>query len=157
MVDTRIVTKIWSSPLLNVSRHYGTWPQWHPPLIKLCNSWPCYRTGPYDLTDFDIFYQIARCFYRTFATGAACQQKTLAPLDTGPVPFGTCRCSSVETCLSWTWHVTRTSALLVCFRRSITFTCLSGLLESHVELRINHSYEEHVLAYRISCEIKTPI
>ena len=32
------------------------------------------------------FYQIARGFHRTFATGAACQQRTLTPLDTWSYP-----------------------------------------------------------------------
>ena len=45
------------------------------------------------------FYIIARGFHGTFATGAACQQRTLTPLDTWS---WTCKCSYVETNLSWT-------------------------------------------------------
>ena len=33
------------------------------------------------ITEFD-FYLIARGFHRTFATGAACQKRTLTPPDT---------------------------------------------------------------------------
>ena len=37
------------------------------------------------VTEFD-FYLIARGFHRTFATGAACQQRTLTPPDTWSCP-----------------------------------------------------------------------
>ena len=55
--------------------------QWHHPLIRHnTNFWPCYWSRPYYriLT----FHLIVRGFHRTFATGAACQQKTLTPRDT---------------------------------------------------------------------------
>ena len=49
------------------------------------------------------FYLFVWGFYRTCATGAACQQRTLTPPDTWFCPtFGTCMCSNVETNLSWT-------------------------------------------------------
>ena len=43
------------------------------------------------VTDLDLlpnltFYLIMRCFHRTFATGAACQQRTLTPPDTWSCP-----------------------------------------------------------------------
>ena len=38
------------------------------------------------ITEFD-FYLIARGFNRTFATGAACQQRTLTPPDTWSCPI----------------------------------------------------------------------
>ena len=47
--------------------------QWHPPLIR-------------HFTNFLTFSLIARGFHRTFATGAACQQRTLTPLDTWSCP-----------------------------------------------------------------------
>ena len=37
------------------------------------------------ITDFD-FYLIVQGFHRTYATGAACQQRTLTPPDTWPCP-----------------------------------------------------------------------
>ena len=40
------------------------------------------------ITEFD-FYVIVRGFHRTFATGAACQQRMLTPLDNWSCPtFG---------------------------------------------------------------------
>ena len=44
-----------------------------------------YRTRP--------FFWLMRCFYRTFATGVACKGRLL-PRTPGPVPFGTCICST---------------------------------------------------------------
>ena len=42
------------------------------------------------------------------------------------------------------------------FKRSMTYPCLRSLDESRAALRIKHSQEEQALAYRMSCEIKTP-
>ena len=59
--------------------------QWHPPLIRhYTNFWHYYWSWPYNpnLT----FYLIARGFHGTFATGAACQQRTLTPPDTWSCP-----------------------------------------------------------------------
>ena len=59
--------------------------QWHPPLLRYyTNFWPYYWSGPY----YRIwrFYRIAIGFYTTFATGAACQQRTLTPQDTWSCP-----------------------------------------------------------------------
>ena len=59
-------------------------------------------TDPDLITEFD-FYLIARGFHRTFATGAACQQRDA--YSSGHLVlshFGTCKCSNVETNLSWT-------------------------------------------------------
>ena len=57
--------------------------QWHPPLIRhYTNFWTYYWSWPYNR----IFYLIARGFHRTFATGAACQQRTLTPPDTWSCP-----------------------------------------------------------------------
>ena len=59
--------------------------QWHPPLIRhYTNFWPYYWSWPYYRIWF--FYLIARGFHRTFATGAACQQRTLTPPDTWSCP-----------------------------------------------------------------------
>ena len=58
--------------------------QWHPPLIGyFTNFWPLLiSTLLPNLT----FYLIVRGFHRTFATGAACQQRTLTPPDTWSCP-----------------------------------------------------------------------
>ena len=45
------------------------------------------------------FYLVMWGFHRTFATGSACQQRTLTPPDTWS-HFGTCMCSNVGTNLS---------------------------------------------------------
>ena len=39
---------------------------------------------------------------------------------------------------------------------SFTYPCPRSLLESRTALRIKHSQEEQAIAYRMSCEIKTP-
>ena len=58
--------------------------QWHPPFIgHYTNFWPLLiKTLLPDLT----FYLIVQSFHRTYATGAACQQRTLTPLDTWSCP-----------------------------------------------------------------------
>ena len=96
--------------------------QWHPPLIgHYTNFWPLliWTTLP-NLT----FYLIVQGFHRTYATGVACQQRTLTPPDMHLVlsHFGTCLCSKVETNLSWTCLVSgllnfeHPSVLFFCFR-----------------------------------------
>ena len=58
--------------------------QWHPPLIgHYTNYWPLLIcTLLPNLT----FYLIVQGFHRTYATGAACQQRTLTPPDTWSCP-----------------------------------------------------------------------
>ena len=58
--------------------------QWHPPLIG-------HYTNFFTITDLDLitefdFYLIVQGFHRTYATGAACQQRTLTPPDTWSCP-----------------------------------------------------------------------
>ena len=76
---------IWGPPLPNVTRHSGWWPYTVTPSID--------RTLHQFLTvtDLDLitdltFYLIVRGFHKTFATGAACQQRTLTPPDTWSCP-----------------------------------------------------------------------
>ena len=58
--------------------------QWHPPLMRhFSNFWPF--TDLDLITEFD-FFIIVWGFHRTFATGAACQQRTLTPPDTWSCP-----------------------------------------------------------------------
>ena len=79
---------IWGSPLPNVTRHSGGWPYTATPSIDetLHQFFTLYWSGPLpNLT----FYLIMWGFHRTFATGAACQQRTLTPPDTWSCPtFG---------------------------------------------------------------------
>ena len=81
--------------------------QWHPPLIgHYTNFWPL---PIWTLLPNLTFYLIVQGFHRTYATGAACQQRTLTPPDTWSCPtLGTCMCSNVETNLSCTCLVSRT-------------------------------------------------
>ena len=58
--------------------------QWHPPLIgHYTNFWPLLI---WTLLPNLTFYLIVQGFHRTFATGAACQQRTFTPLDTWSCP-----------------------------------------------------------------------
>ena len=60
--------------------------QWHPPLIRhFTLTWLYYRTRPY----YSLWrhYLIPGGFHRTFATGAASQQRTLIPSDTWSCPI----------------------------------------------------------------------
>ena len=81
-------------PIWSPLRHAGdtedtlsTWPRvltgvhwsWH-----FTESWSSYLTGPY--YRFWRYYLIPGGFYRTFATGAASQQRTLTPPDTWSFP-----------------------------------------------------------------------
>ena len=55
---------------------------WHPPLIRQFLTLLLILTLLPNFT----FYLIARGFHRTFAMGAACQQRTLTPPDTWSCP-----------------------------------------------------------------------
>ena len=58
--------------------------QWHPPLIGYyTNFWPL---PIWTLLPNLTFYLIVQGFHRTYATGAACQQRTLTPPDTWSCP-----------------------------------------------------------------------
>ena len=93
--------------------------QWPPSLIgHYTNFWPLLiSTLLPNLT----FYLIVQGFHRTYATGAACQQRTLTPPDTWSCPLGTCMCSNVETNLSLTCLV---SGLLNFEHPSVLLFCL---------------------------------
>ena len=77
---------IWGSPLPNVTRHSGWWPSTVTPSID--QALHQFLTLLLILTLFPnlTFYLIARGFHRTFATDAACQQRTLTPPDTWSCP-----------------------------------------------------------------------
>ena len=58
--------------------------RWHPPLIgHYTNFWPLLI---WTLLPNLTFYLIVQGFHRTYATGAACQQRTLTPPDTWSCP-----------------------------------------------------------------------
>ena len=58
--------------------------QWHPPLIgHYTNFWPLLI---WTWLPNSTFYLIVHGFHRTYATGAACQQRTLTPPDTWSCP-----------------------------------------------------------------------
>ena len=87
MVGTGSYQTIWDPPLSNVTRHSGWWPSTVTPSIDqalhqcLTNVWTLLP----NLT----FCRIVRGVHRTFATGAACEQRTLTPPDTLSCPtFG---------------------------------------------------------------------
>ena len=90
-------------PLPNVTRHSGWWPSTVTPSIdQALHQFLTYSWSGHYYRIWLFFYLIARGFLRAFATGAACQQRTLTPLDTWSCPTGTCKCSNVETNFSWT-------------------------------------------------------
>ena len=73
---------IWGPPLPNVTRHSGWWPSTVTPSND--QALHQFRTLLliWTLLPNWTFYQIARGFHKTFATDAACQQRTLTPQDT---------------------------------------------------------------------------
>ena len=76
---------VWGSPLPNVTRHSGWWPHTVTPSIDrtLHQFWPL---PIWTLLPNLTFYLIVQGFHRTYATGAACQQRTLTPPDTWSCP-----------------------------------------------------------------------
>ena len=72
---------IWGPPLPNVTRHSGWWPHTVIPSIDRTLHQFLTITDLDLITEFD-FYLIVQGFHRTYATGAACQQRTLTPPDT---------------------------------------------------------------------------
>ena len=93
-------------PLPNVTWHSGTWSSTVTPLTDqtyYTNFWTDHRTGPY--YQFWPYYQISGGFHRTLQQVWLANRGRLLLRTPGPVPFGTCICSNVETILSWTCHV----------------------------------------------------
>ena len=77
---------------------------WHHQLIRhYTNLWTYYRTGPY--CRFWPYYQIWEGFHRILQRMRLANRGRLLLRTPGPVPFGTCILSNVETILSWTCHV----------------------------------------------------
>ena len=76
---------VWGPPLPNVTGHSGWWPHTVTPSIDrtYTNFWPL---PIWTLLPNLTFYLIVQGFHRTYATGAACQQRTLTPPDTWSCP-----------------------------------------------------------------------
>ena len=90
---------LWSLPLPNVTWHSGTWPYTMTPSIdqtlhQFANLLPILTLLP----NFG-------GFHRTLQRVRLANRGRLLLRTPGPVPFGTCICSNVETILSWTCHV----------------------------------------------------
>ena len=78
--------------------------QWQPQSIRhYTDLWTYYRTGPY--CRFWPYYQISGGVHGTLQRVRLANRGRLLLRTPGPVPFGTCICSNVETILSWTCHV----------------------------------------------------
>ena len=85
MVGTGIIPNNMRPPLPNVTRHSGWWPYTLTSSIdrKFHQFWPLLI---WTLLPNLTFYLIMRSFHRTFARGAACQQRKLTPPDTWSCP-----------------------------------------------------------------------
>ena len=96
---------LWSLLLPNVTWHSGTWPYTMTPSIdqtlhQFANLLPNWTLLPI-LTFLPNFGGFHRSLQRVrLANGGRLLLRT-----PGPVPFGTCICSNVETIPSWTCHV----------------------------------------------------
>ena len=73
-------------PLPNVTRHSAWWQSSVTPSIDQALNQFLTLFLIWTLLPNLIFYRFARGFHRTFATGAACQQRTLTPPDTWSCP-----------------------------------------------------------------------
>ena len=96
---------LWSLPLPNITWHSGTWPYTMTPSIDqtlhpFANLLPNWTLLPI-LTLLPNFGG----FHRTMQRVRLANRGRLLLRTPGPVPFGTCICSNVETILSWTCHV----------------------------------------------------
>ena len=79
----------WNKTLLvPVKWHSATWPY-----TMTIHYWSDFIPSRNLITKLDLLPNL-RGFHRTFATGMACRQGTLTPLDTWSRPFGTCICST---------------------------------------------------------------
>ena len=87
--------------------------QWHPPLIgHYTHFWPSLIWTLYtNLT----FYHIVQGFHRTYATDAACQQRTLTPPDTWS-------CPTLGLLVSGLLNFEHPSVLLFCSLDGVVFT-----------------------------------
>ena len=98
-------TSVWSLPLPNVTWYSGTWPYTMTPSIdqtlhQFADLLPNWTLLPI-LTLLPNFGG----FHRTLQRVRLAKRGRFLLRTPGPVPFGTCICSKVETILFWTCHV----------------------------------------------------
>ena len=98
--------KLWSLPLPDVTWHSGTWPYTMTPSIdqtlhQFANLLPNWTF----LLPILTFLPNFGGFHRILQRVRLANRGRLLLRTPGPVPFGTCICSNVETILSWTCHV----------------------------------------------------
>ena len=96
---------LWILPLPNITWHSGTWlytmtPSIDQTLHQYANLLPNWTLIPI-LTLLPNFGG----FHRTFQRVRLANRGRFLFRTPGPVPFGTCICSYVETILSWTCHI----------------------------------------------------
>ena len=97
--------RLWSLSLPNVTWHSGTWPYTmthsiDQTLHQFANLLPNWTLIPI-LTLLPNFGG----FHRTLQRVRLANRGRLLLRTPGPVPFGTCTCSYVETILCWTCHI----------------------------------------------------
>ena len=105
MVDMGISSNIMKYPLPNVTWHSGSWSSTVTPLtdqtlhkfLNLSPTGPYYQCWPY--------YQISGGVRGILQRLRLANRGRLLLRTPGPVHFGTCICSNIETILSWTCHV----------------------------------------------------
>ena len=122
---------LWSLPLPNVTWHSGTWPYTmthsiDQTLHQSANLLPNWTLLPI-LTLLPNFWG----FHRTLQRVRLANRGRLLLRTPGPVPFGTCICSNVETILSWTCYVYGLFESRTSLGTSILLCGKNYLLQSH--------------------------
>ena len=105
MVDMGISSKIMKSPLPDATWHSGTWPYTMTPSIDQTLHQFENLLSNRTLLPILTFLPNSGGFHRTLQRVRLANRGRLLLRTPGPVPFGTCICSNVETILSWTCHV----------------------------------------------------
>ena len=106
--------------------------------IKLyTNFWTYHRTGPY--YPFWPYYQILRGLQRV----RLANRGRLLLRTPGPVLFGTCICSNVETILSWTCRVYGPFEFWTSFGTSILLASVGCMCSAHLEASLDLRAEEY--------------
>ena len=96
---------LWSLPFPNVTWHSGTWPGTMTPSIDQTLNQFANLLSNWTLLPILTLLPNFGGFHRTLQRVRLANRGRLLLRTPGPVPFGTCICSNVETILSWTCHV----------------------------------------------------
>ena len=96
---------LWSPPLSNVTWHIGTWPYTMTHSIDQTLHQFAYLLPNWTLLTILTLLPNFGGFHRILQRMRLANRGRLLLRTPGPVPFGTCICSNVETILSWTCHV----------------------------------------------------